>query len=379
MDMMVQVQTEGVNTIGGFMKELRNMLMKIVNAQAKHKRIHAKMMKQCLEEDAFRKKEIAAAKNAIKRSLAARTRCQASLKAAVKALPSLEASLRTYVKELARATRQRNIERKKYLARKQEFAEALAFLASFMSYVHKRLKGQYKAFALAEMSENLLRHTTKLNLLSESVPVLVAIATEKKANAYTYTANQGLGARLKNALTTLNARIKRDNALNESTERQAAAIFKKYSNKLKALIRTLRKNVRRVKKQIVDMTRCVDKETKILNTAQKKLARNHKLMIQAARMCKSFNKEFIEATYNRLDEIKTMQEIIKIVKRRFKKLPKDLISYLDSVKDGWIKYVNSTEFHKFKEYERKIYAKNKRGALLAKMNADKELKKKAFF
>jgi vacuolar-type H+-ATPase subunit I/STV1 len=377
--MMVQVQTEGVNTIGGFMGQLREMLDKLVTAQNKHKQIHAKMMKQCTEEDQFRKKEIAAAKIALKRALAARTRCQASLKAAIKALPALEASLSTYVKELARATKQRNIERKKYQQRKAEYAEALEFLAGFMAYVHKRLKGHMKAFALAEMSETLLRHSAKLSLMSESVPVLVAIASEKKQNTYAYNANEGLGARLKMALTNLNNRIKADNEANEKTEAAAVAIFAKYSEKLKALIRTLRANVKRVKKQIVDMQRCVDKETKILASATSKRDRNAKLMAQAAKMCDSFNKEFIEATYNRLDEIKTMKEILVIVAKRFKKMPKDLVSYLDTVKDGWIKYVNSTEFHKFKEYERIRYAKNKRGAVLAKLDAQKELNKKAFF
>jgi hypothetical protein len=347
------------------------MLDRLVKSQAKHVEIHAKMMKQCTEEDAFRNKEIRTAKDSLKRGLASRNRCSASLKAAVRELPLLQWSKKTYVKELKRATVQRDVENKKYIERKAALKDAINFIREFIEFIRKKAGHGYKAFALAELSETLLKHSAKLNVMTEAVPVLVAIASERKASDYTYRANQGLAGRLKDTLTELVNRIKKDSDTNDATERSAQATFKKYAARLNKVIATLRANIKRVKKQIVDMTRCIETENKIIKTASLKLSRNSQLRDNARRMCGSFNKEFIEATYNRLNEIKTMNEILTIVARRFKDLPRDLVAYLERVKDGWIKYVNSTEFHKFKEYERKKYAVNKRGSLLARSEADK--------
>jgi len=374
---MVEVKTEGSpKTVRAFIGQLRDMLTKLVDAQNKHRKIHAKMMVQCVNEEKFRTAEIKTAKDALKRSLAARTRCAASLKNAVKALPQLQQSLKTYVGEYMRARRARAVEKSKYLRRKTSFAEAMNFLGDFTDYITKKMKSTYKAFALAEMSQNLLKHSAKLNIMEEAVPVLVAIASEKKNNDYTYVANQGLGQRLQTALQALMTRLKTDNAENNRVEKVAAAVYAVYAKRVKAVINTLRQNIKRLKAQIVRMTRCVDKETQVMAKAAKKEARNTVLRKNAQRMCKSFNKEFIEATYNRLDEIKTMQEILKIVKNRFKDLPADLVAYLEVTKNGWVKYVNSTKFNKFKEYERKRYAVNKRGKLLSGKNAHKRI---AFF
>jgi hypothetical protein len=363
--MMVQVQTGKVNTFGGFFKAIRDMLDKVVSAQRKHEEINKKMMAQCKEEEDFRQKEIAAAKDALKRAIAARTRCKASYDNARAARPKLARAKVTYEAELARATKQRNIERAKYLRRKQEFTEALNFLADFMNYVFKSFRGKFKAYSLAELSENLLKHTSKLNLLVEAVPVLAEMT-----QVYKYADNQSLGQKLKDALNTLNNRIKTDKANDDKIETAAAAVFAKYSARLNRIIATLKKNIERLDKQIRDMDHCMDMEGKIIASASKKDNRNTTLRNNARNMCASFTKEFIEATYNRRDEITTMQQIIEIVSKRFKKLPKDLISYLEEVKDGWRKYINSTEFKKFIEYVRIQYVENKRGKLLASVDAD---------
>jgi len=375
-NMMVQVKTEGnTNTIAGFLGQLREMLDKLVNAQAKHKRVHAKMMKQCLEEGAFRKRAIKVARVALKNATSALNRCRVSLKAALKELPGLQATLRSYKRELARAQAARDVERKKYLQRRQEFTEALEFLNDFISYVQKRVAATPGA-SLVEYSENLLKHSNKLNIMSEAAPVLASIAMEtvslKSTDNYKFTPNQRLQNRLRALLADLLKRITADNNANEAAEKAAVAVFNKYKNRLDKVINTLQRNVDRVQKQIRDMRACVAREGAVMASSSAKIARNAKLLKSAGAMCKSFNKEFIEATYNRLNEIKTMQEILVIVLKRFKDLPRDLVKYLEQVKGGFKAYVNSTEFHKFKEYERKRFAVNRRGKLLAHSNADKD-------
>jgi len=326
-------------------------------------------MKQCFEEDAFRKKEEGAAKRALAASRASRSRCNASLKSAKDALPHLKRAKNDYESELTRATKARTEERKKYLARKMEYKEAIDFMGDFITFVNKKLKGQYKSFALVEMSENLLKHASKLNVITEAVPVLVALANDpifnSKSHAYTYKANEGVAKKLHDLLHQLFDRLKSDNKANNKMEAASEKAFADYASKLKAIITTLKKNIKKTKNQITSMTRCVETEDGIIAKALSKFGRNKQLRNAARKMCHAFNSEFIEATKNRLDEVKTMKEILVIVNRRFKKIPHDIIDYLESVKKTWKAYINATEFKKYVDYKRKSYVDNKRGDLLA--------------
>jgi len=370
-EMMVEVKTEGdVNTMAGFLSELKQMLDRLVDAQRRHQEIHKNMMAMCTEEDAFRLKEVTAAKVALQKAIDSRTRCKASLDNAERDLPLLRATKHTYVKELRRATVARAHEVEKYRERKDALTQALNFLRDFIQYVTKKMKGTYTAFALAEMSQNLLKHAAKVDLMEEAVPILVAIAQEptetaRKASDYTYRANQGLGDRLKQALSALVASLQRSHDANEQSERKAEAAFVDYSRRLNSIIATLRANIKRLKLQIIKMRKCVETEDGVIRDAAQKEARNALLRLNASRMCATFNEEFIDATKNRLDEVKTMNEILVIVHKRFARLPRDLVTYLETVKNGWIKYVNSTKFLKFVAYQRRQYVENKHGGFLA--------------
>jgi vacuolar-type H+-ATPase subunit I/STV1 len=368
--LMVNLQTNAnPSTISGFVGQLRDMLDKLVKAQATHKRIHAKMMKQCMNEDKFRKAEVAEAKKALAAAGLHRAKCAKSLAAAKKELPSLVSTHSTYVKELRRATKARATEAKRYAARKADYAEALSFLTTFIAYVEKKLKGSLKAFALVEFSENLLKHAAKIGSIQSAVPALVAIAeatytNAPKANDYEFKANEALGNKLRKVLSELLNRLNTDNKQNNADEKKAITLFNAYRAKLTKVINTLERNIKRTRKQIVEMRQCVDAETKVMKTASKKLSRNATLKSNAQKMCAAFNSEFIDATRNRLDEVKTMQEILKIVAKRFKSLPQDIVAYLETVKDGWLEYTNSTQFKKFVAYKRETAVKNARGKAL---------------
>jgi len=365
--MMVQVQTENdPKTISQFVDQLRKMLDNLVESQEKHKRIHANMMDQCLQEDKFRKKEVEEAGIALENAGAHRAKCDLSLKTALKVLPELKDTLKTYVEELRRATEARRVEAKKYNERKRDYAEAIAFLNDFISFVNKKLKGHFKAFSLVQFSEQLLQHSIKLGLISSAVPILVAISEatysdQPRPHDYEYKPNEELGAKLKSLLENLRTVLLVDNRKNDEDEAKAINVFTAYRTKLESVISTLRKNIDRTENQIQRMQSCVDAETKIIANASSKLARNQTLRDNADKMCASFNNEFIDATRNRLDEINTMHEILVIVKRRFATIPGDLINYLESVKDGWRVYVNSTKFQAYVSYQRKAILENARG------------------
>jgi len=181
--------------------------------------------------------------------LASRARCSASLKSAKDALPHLRRAKKDYEGELNRATKDRNRERKKYLARKFEYKEAIEFMGDFIAFVNKKLKGQFKSFALVEFSENLLRHAAKLSIISAATPVLITLAQDPvfggKSHGYKYQPNEVLAQKLKDLLNTLFKRLKADNEANDKIERSAEKAFANYSAKLKAIITTLKKTSRK--------------------------------------------------------------------------------------------------------------------------------------
>jgi flagellar hook-basal body complex protein FliE len=371
-ELMVRAQTEQkVSTIRAFLDQLKTMLDKLVKAQEKHRQIHGEMMKQCLNEDKFRQKEVADAKDALSRATGAFEKCKKSLEENKLSLPLLKEEHKSYVKLLAEKTKLRREQNKSYLERKADYSEAIGFLSNFIAYVNKKLAGSFKAYSFVQFSEKLLQHSSKLGFMGNAVPALVAIAeatysAAPKANDYEFKANEAVGAKLKRVLSELLAKLEADNKENDEEEAKRAKIYAVLKAKLTKIINTLARAIKKVEKQIKDMQRCMTTEKKIMKTASSKLSRNDTLRQNAAKMCVSFNKEFIQATLDRLDEIKTMNEILVIVTKRFKDLPKSIIGYLESVADGWKQYVNSTEFQKFVAYQKKQFLVNKRGQELMK-------------
>jgi len=376
-NMMVQVRSEtNQNTISGFVQQLRDLLNNLVQAQNKHKEVHNKMMAQCKEENNFRTREVRRARRAHANALAARSKCEVSLNNAMRQLPELVTTRMVYHKELTRAQQARNFEVSKYVQRRKVLSEAVDFLSTFLAYVQKRLAKEY---SLLSLSEDLLKHANKVNVLPEASPILAELATAMilsappgSVNARNFKPNAELRQRLIGLLTQLLNRLVADSKNNDEDEAKAAAVFEVYRTRLTKVIATLDANIARVEAQIKKMRNCMDVEGGVMTTAAKKLARNKKLRYDAVRMCHAFNTEFIEATKNRLNEIETMKQILDIVAKRFKRLPKDLVAYLESVANGWRAYINSTPFKEFLEYQRKTFQVNKRGKLLSESNADED-------
>ncbi len=351
--MMVEVQTtKNPKTIGGFVKALWKMLHGLQAAQKKHRRIHKKMMRRCRSEETFRSKEVRAARGARRRSGIARSKCKKSKKAAKRELPAMIRTRTSFKGVLRRARTARKLANKSYLSRRRAYRQAIKFLRNFFRYIKRRFKKTYKAWAMMQFSENLLKHTTNLGLISEAVPALVAIAETtakgKRHNNYKFKAHQNLAKALKAAIKKLLIRLIKDNKKNESTERNAKKAFRKFSKRLTRLIRALTKNIGITSRHIRKMRYCITMENGIIGKAIKKFGRNNGLRRSARKMCKAFNREFVASTKARFDEVKTMMEILRIVKRRLKNIPKGLIAYLKRVKRRWIKYVNSTKFKAYK-------------------------------
>lgn len=377
-NILIEVQQDQTpKTIQKFLENIRDMMTKLQAEQKKHQEISDQMMKQCTEEEEFRKKEVADATDALNRANGARTKCDNSLKAAEKDLPELESAHKTYVDELDRATKNREQEHEHYLQRKKDYEEAIAFLTDFIEYVKANLK-DFKAFSFVEKSQVLLRHATKLGLLQTAVPVLVALASSQAAptseipahNNYEYVKNEDVAQKLKDSLDTLLNRIQADWKDNEETEIKAVQAFEALKAQLTAAINTLAANIEKTKQQITDMNKCITDEDAVIATASKKLERNATLKDSASKMCNQFAAEFIHATQSRTEEIQTINEILAIIEKRFGTLPKDIVDYLHTVENGWVAYQNSTEFKKFVDYQQAHQEVNAAGADLV---SDKNL------
>lgn len=363
--MLIEVQqTDSPTTIKGFLENIKSLITKLQADQDSHQIISDKMYAQCEEEIAFRADEIHAANDALERSNVALAKSQAALDADLVELPELKKALDNYVAELNRATEQRTEEHDAFVKRAALFAEALEFLNGFIDYVNANLSGNFAAYSFAEKSEKLLKHASKLNVLTAAVPILVAMAQADVPNTYSYTKNEDVATKLKNALNELVNRIGADNQQNEKTEFDALTAFTDYAAKLNSAINALQVNIDRTNAHITEMRQAIDQENDVIAKASNKLGRNAGLYGSAFTMCESFALEFTDATKNRLEEIKTINEIIVIIEKRFGALPEDLKIYLDNVENGWTAYVNSTAYQKFIEYEQNHALDNNSGANL---------------
>jgi hypothetical protein len=367
-----EAQNDSPKTIQQFSNELLKMLHNLMSAQAKHEAVNKKMVAQCLEEDSFRKKEVTDAQNSLNASSNALSKCQASLHAAEENLPALLKAKRDYEDELAKKTAERNRQHKLYLQRAQDWKDAIAFLNEFIKVVNQKLANS-PAGSFADLGEKLLKHASRLGLVAEAVPVLIemaqnpaesAVSIPHASNNYSYQAQGSTVNNLKTQLARLLTRLVTDSKTNDANEQKAQALFNTLKAHLEGLIAKLSADIIRTQRQIAEMRDCVASEQAIIATASNKLRRNQTLQSAASHTCTDFAQEFVKATKNRLEEIATVQQIIDIVAKRFASLPKDLVSYLEEVKNHFRNYVNSTQFKKYEEYVQKHTADNAHGKVL---------------
>jgi DNA repair exonuclease SbcCD ATPase subunit len=367
MDMLVEVQSQdSPRTVEDLSNAILDMLKSLKDNQAKHEEINKKMMAQCLDEENFRRKEVADAQSAYNAASSAFAKCQSSLKAAQDNLPSLKRALTEFEANLASKTAERNKQHSLYLTRRADWQEAIGFLGEFINQVNNKL-AKYPSFA--DLGEKLLRHVAKLGRMTEAVEVFVALAQEPSESVsgpgahsnYNYKSQAKTVNTLKDHLRTLLNKLTVDSKQNDTDEAKSQAAFEKVKAELLAIIGKLRTDITRTNTQITNMSACVANEGKIMTTAGNKLSRNKKLGSLAGQTCTDFTREFISATKNRLGEMDVIHQILAIMKKRFGQLPEDLTSYLRATRMGFRAYINSTQFIKYQEYVQSHVADNVTG------------------
>jgi hypothetical protein len=372
MDMLVEVQTQdSPRTIEDIANAILGLLKNLKENQAKHEEVAKRMNAQCVEEENFRRKEIADAQSAYNAASSAFAKCQASLQAAKQNLPSLRRAKKEFEANLAAKTAERNKQHQLYLQRRADWAAAIAFLNEFIIQVKQKLA---KSPSFADLGEKLLRHVSKLGRMADAVEVFVALAQHPSEHVsgpgahsnYSYKAQANTIRGLRKHLRALLNKLIVDSKQNDTEEAKAQAAYEKVKAALLAIIARLGADIKRTTTQITSMTTCLANEGKILATANNKLHRNTKLKDLAGKTCTDFTREFITATQQRLSEMDVIKQILAIMKKRFGQLPEDLVAYLRATRNGFRVYVNSTQFKAYQEYVQKHIADDVAGRNLVR-------------
>jgi hypothetical protein len=355
---------DGVRTVAQFTDRLIRMLKDLQETQKRHEGIAARMFAQCKEEATFRIKAIQQGQQAYNAASNSFAKCQASLRAAQENLPTLRNAKKEYSNLLKRKIAERARQHILYEQRRTDWTQAIRFLNDFTNQVKSKIA---KGVSFADLSDKLLKHASKLGFIAEVVPLLAELAQSPAEAAaaipsvkhnYTYLKQGKTIQSLVHHLSNLKNKLIVDSKQNDINEAKAQKIFEQLRNRLTAIINKLTSDISRTRTQIRKMKNCVATEGAIMRTAQNKVLRNKRLKNAAGHTCADFAREFVEATRNRLEEIRTLQEVMAICARRFGQLPHDLVSYLEQVKNGFKRYVNSTEFQKYVAYVEKHIADN---------------------
>jgi hypothetical protein len=280
MDMLVEVQTQdSPRTIEDISNAILGLLKNLKENQAKHEEVNKRMNAQCVEEENFRRKEIADAQSAYNAASSAFAKCQASLQAAKQNLPSLRRAKKEFEANLAAKTAERNKQHQLYLQRRADWAAAISFLNEFIQQVKQKLA---KTPSFADLGEKLLRHVSKLGRMADAVEVFVALAQHPSELAsgpgahsnYSYKDQVTTVRGLRKHLGTLLNKLIVDSKQNDTEEAKAQAAYEKVKAALLAIIARLGADIKRTTTQITSMTTCLANEGKILATANNKLQKH---------------------------------------------------------------------------------------------------------
>jgi hypothetical protein len=333
--------------------EIENSILKVLNeiqeSQDRHVVISKRMYSQCVDETKFRKSEVKDGNDAFKASGDALARCQTSLESANTYLPQLEKAQKDYQDLLKQKSDERDKNHRTFLALQKDWNNAITFLIDFNRQVDKSNGLPTNGFS--QMTENLIKHMTKVGKLKELAPIFVQITSKGNDNL----------SKLSNLVIDLKNQLLADQKVGQTEEKKQVQIFASLKTNLNNILTQLGKNILRTKSQIISMRLCVAKEKTIMFSAASKSARNTKLLNLADKTCKDFAREFIQATNSRNSELVIIRQIISVIKKRFGQISPGVLKKLRTMSFTLKTYVNSTEFKGYKEYVKVSTADNVRG------------------
>jgi len=172
----------------------------------------------------------------------------------------------------------------------------------------------------------------------------------KKSNT-TVSANSQILDKLRKNVFNLVIQVTADLNKADLDENQANLAFMKLRQYLMGIMDLLGKNIIKTKAQITLMNTCMGIENKIMQSAASKQVRNGKLLDSAAQTCKDFLAEFISATESRQKEVKAINDILFIIKKRFGEI-KNLNDIVNKLLKSLSPNNNKTLFAAYKENQK---------------------------
>lgn len=339
----VKDSASNVKSYRMFIKIIEGLIADLEKDTQKHFEVLKEMTKKCLNEDKFRAKEVADAKKATANADASRKVCQTHLNKARELLAVAKNLLAAEEEKKRQRTEIRKKEHEIFLSEKRQYDEAIAFLRKFIVMVAQKFG--LKPTAFIEFSEELLRHTSKVGAVDAAVPVLIMLSQYKNFDGAS--ASKTLTTKLNNLLAVL----EKDLATIIRVENEREAAFQLFLKKVNKNIADLKASIKKLLGQIQSNMECVARETKVLNEAAAKNARNADLKQKAINMCKKFVLEVEEAQKARRLEVGVVKQILNLCNVRFGKVPKRMSDYLNNVENGFKAYENKTKLIAFTIYK----------------------------
>lgn len=353
--MLMEVESsETPLSIDDVEKSITKILNEVQDSQDRHVAISKRMHSQCVDEAKFRQSEIRDANEAFKASGDALAKCQISLESATKYLPQLQKAQLDYRAILKQKSDEREKNHKIFIALQQDWSNAITFLIDFNREITKA-NGAPTTTGFSQMTENLIRHMTKVGKLKELAPIFAQITAKGNDNL----------VKLSNLVVELKNQLAADQKVAQTEEKKQVQIFNTLKTNLNKILDQLKANISRTNAQIISMRLCVAKEKTIMFAAASKSSRNSRLLTLADKTCKDFAREFIQATNTRNSELVMIKQIIGIIHKRFGKVDADILKRLRTVSVTLKAYINGTEFHSYKEYVKTRIADNFQGRILS--------------
>merc|ERR1712151_1107597 len=200
--------SSNVKTYNAFTMVIQGLIDDLNKDTKKHFEVLEQMTKKCTAEDEFRDKEVADAKKAIHNAGASRKVCQEHLNKAKTLLAEAKNLLAAEIQKKKERTEIRAKEHAIFVNEKEQYDQAIAFMKEFI-----------------QMSEGLLRKTSKIGKVEAAVPVLIMMSQYVAAAKGNYNnwsgsdASKQLSEKLNNLLAVMEADLEK--IVNLENKRQA--------------------------------------------------------------------------------------------------------------------------------------------------------------
>jgi hypothetical protein len=327
--------------------------------------------KNCVDEEAFRTKEINDAKFAMERALAEEKRCQGALDKSNDLLTKNRKDQEINRAALEAQINQRDADKKLYDQRKQDHADLISAIDRSVDIVNSLLEPQSTG-ALIQLNRqltNLLVVSSRNRQTKSAAPIITAMA-QIALNKFS---NQASVEKVLGLLETLRKNTEKSEDNYDEDERKSIELYNEVVAELGNEYDRLLSEEAVLVKHVADMTACVANEKAVFEEAQRKFIRNTELLESSRALCESWESQYQVETDNRNEELDVISDLREITKRRLSQLKGDAAKRADQ--DAFDAYKNKYEYDAYQKFKSDDTVYDEKGAKGAGFVRDQSLEK----